>query len=321
MPLYRRVLETGEPVVHTESTDDDALQMGERRHWLSSYYPVHTPDGEVIGVGAVIMEITDRKRADDRLRLLAEAGELFSTSLDQDEIASRIAQVGVPRLADTCNVYLVRDGRRSPASRASPPIRRRSRCSSRCPTQLRARGRVGAASQACSTASEPLLLRTIPDEYLDELERFGADRRGVRADRHALADVRADRRPRRDPRHPHARLAAVPTASTSTTSTSPRSSRGRAGVAMDNARLVGELRRRAQAAQALEFVGDGVFLVDGDGVVRLWNPAAARITGLAEARWSARRAETVLAGWPLGQGERAADLPGRRASAASSGSR
>ena len=60
VPLYRRVLETGEPVVHTESTDDAALQMGERRHWLSSYYPVHTPDGEVIGIGAVIMEVTDR---------------------------------------------------------------------------------------------------------------------------------------------------------------------------------------------------------------------------------------------------------------------
>ena len=28
VPLYRRVLETGEPVVHTESTDDEALQMG-----------------------------------------------------------------------------------------------------------------------------------------------------------------------------------------------------------------------------------------------------------------------------------------------------
>ncbi len=71
---------------------------------------MHTPEGEVIGIGAVIMEITDRKRADDRLRLLAEAGELFSTSLDQDEIASRIAHVGVPRLAETCNVYLLREG-------------------------------------------------------------------------------------------------------------------------------------------------------------------------------------------------------------------
>ena len=72
--VVRAYIETGEPVVHTESKDDEALRMGERRHWLSSYYPVHTPEGEVIGIGAVIMEITDRKRADDRLRLLAEAG-------------------------------------------------------------------------------------------------------------------------------------------------------------------------------------------------------------------------------------------------------
>ena len=154
VPLYRRVLETGEPVVHTESTDDAALQMGERRHWLSSYYPVHTPEGEVIGIGAVIMEITDRKRADDRLRLLAEAGELFSTSLDQDEIASRIAHVGVPRLADTCNVYLLRDGvlarvacvAADPAAQPvleslptdasrSPTIRGRSRTCSRTPSR------------------------------------------------------------------------------------------------------------------------------------------------------------------------------------------
>ena len=106
LPLYRQVLESGEPLVHTESTDDDALVIGERRHWLSSYYPVRTAEGEVIGVGAVIMEITDRRRADDRLRLLAEAGELFSSSLDRDEIAARIAQVTVPRLADSCNVFV-----------------------------------------------------------------------------------------------------------------------------------------------------------------------------------------------------------------------
>jgi two-component system phosphate regulon sensor histidine kinase PhoR len=84
---------------------------------------------------------------------------------------------------------------------------------------------------------------------------------------------------------------------------------GRAGVAMDNARLVGELRRRAQAAQALEFVGDGVFLVGRDGTILLWNPAAVRITGISEEQVVGAEAVSVLAGWPLGQGERAQTFP------------
>ena len=51
------------------------------------------------------------------------------------------------------------------------------------------------------------------------------------------------------------------------------------------------------------------------GSIRLWNPAAARITGLAESDVVGRPAGAALAGWPLEPGERApADLPlrGRR---------
>jgi PAS domain S-box-containing protein len=306
VPLYRRVLETGEPVVHTESTDDAALQMGERRHWLSSYYPVHTADGEVIGIGAVIMEITDRKRADDRLRLLAEAGELFSTSLEQDEIASRIAQVGVPRLADTCNVYVVRDGvlLRVACVAADPEVQP---VLESLPSSFALEGEVGQVANVFRQG-EPLLLRTVPSDYLDELERLGADR---------VAFERIGTRS----------LMLVPIVARGETAGiltlgSRISNRfdehdldlaqelaGRAGVAMENARLVGELRRRAQAAQALEFVGDGVFLVGRDGVILLWNPAAARITGLEEEEVVGADADSVLAGWPLGQGERPQTFP------------
>lgn len=37
---------------------------------------------------------------------------------------------------------------------------------------------------------------------------------------------------------------------------------------------------REQAAHVLEAVGDGIFLLDGNGIVRLWNRAAAFVTGL-----------------------------------------
>jgi PAS domain S-box-containing protein len=306
VPLYRRVLKTGEPVVHTESTDDAALQMGERRHWLSSYYPVHTADGEVIGIGAVIMEITDRKRADDRLRLLAEAGELFSSSLEQDEIASRIAQVGVPRLGDTCNVYVVRDGVlvRVACIAANPEAQP---VLESLPASFALEGESGQVANVFRRG-EPLLLRTVPADYLDELERLGADRvafEWIGTQSLMLVPIVArgetigiltlgSRIPDRFDEH-DLDLA--------------QELAGRAGVAMENARLVGELRRRAQAAQALEFVGDGVFLVDRDNTILLWNPAAARITGLGEAQVVGSPADIVLSGWPLGHAERPQTFP------------
>src|SRR5262249_54691591 len=49
----------------------------------------------------------------------------------------------------------------------------------------------------------------------------------------------------------------------------------RISLALDNARLFTEAQERAHAAEALEYVDDGVILVDGSGVVRLWNPTAA----------------------------------------------
>src|SRR5207247_6872934 len=54
----------------------------------------------------------------------------------------------------------------------------------------------------------------------------------------------------------------------------------RASSAIENAQLYREVEERAQAARVLETVGDGVFLVDVDGIVRLWNRAAEVITKL-----------------------------------------
>jgi signal transduction histidine kinase len=50
-------------------------------------------------------------------------------------------------------------------------------------------------------------------------------------------------------------------------------------------------------AQVLDHVGDGVFLVDADGIVRLWNRAAAAITGLADDAVVGCPAATTIPGW------------------------
>jgi two-component system phosphate regulon sensor histidine kinase PhoR len=71
----------------------------------------------------------------------------------------------------------------------------------------------------------------------------------------------------------------------------------RASTAVENAQLYREVEERAQAARVLETVGDGVFLVDGDGVVRLWNQAAEALTGLGQTEVLGRRAEEVFPDW------------------------
>jgi two-component system phosphate regulon sensor histidine kinase PhoR len=71
----------------------------------------------------------------------------------------------------------------------------------------------------------------------------------------------------------------------------------RVATAMENARLYAEAERRAQAARALANVGDAVVLADAHGVVRLWNPAAATITGISESAAVGRHLEDVIPGW------------------------
>ena len=54
---------------------------------------------------------------------------------------------------------------------------------------------------------------------------------------------------------------------------------------------------REQAAQVLDAVGDGIFLVDGDGIVRLWNRAAALATGLPAEHSVGRRVAELFPEW------------------------
>ncbi len=83
------------------------------------------------------------------------------------------------------------------------------------------------------------------------------------------------------------------------------------GAAVRNARLQQERRRleaaeaaaraaaaeREQAAQVLEAVGDGIFLLDGDGVVRLWNRAAALALGVAGEKVVGNSLAKTIPGW------------------------
>jgi signal transduction histidine kinase/GAF domain-containing protein len=71
----------------------------------------------------------------------------------------------------------------------------------------------------------------------------------------------------------------------------------RAAVAVDNALLFAEAERRADAARVLEHIGDGVFMLDNDGIVRLWNRAPEPVTRLTAAEAVGRPADEAVPGW------------------------
>jgi PAS domain S-box-containing protein len=71
----------------------------------------------------------------------------------------------------------------------------------------------------------------------------------------------------------------------------------RAGLAFDNSRLYREAEERAQAAHALATIADGVFLVDAEGVIRIWNTAAEVITGLPASDVLGHPAGEVIPDW------------------------
>ncbi len=58
-----------------------------------------------------------------------------------------------------------------------------------------------------------------------------------------------------------------------------------------------EAEKRGQAARVLDYVADGVFLVDAKGMLQLWNPAAAAITGIPAEAALGRPVEEVIPRW------------------------
>jgi PAS domain S-box-containing protein len=58
-----------------------------------------------------------------------------------------------------------------------------------------------------------------------------------------------------------------------------------------------EAESRSDAARALAHVSDGVVLTDAEGRVRFWNPAAEKLTGIAEHGAAGRELAKLLPGW------------------------
>lgn len=73
-PLFLKVFETGEPLLGIELQGTTQKTPGARRSWVEDYYPLKDPDGQVVAVGAIVREVTEQKRLEEREALLR--GEL-----------------------------------------------------------------------------------------------------------------------------------------------------------------------------------------------------------------------------------------------------
>jgi PAS domain S-box-containing protein len=69
------------------------------------------------------------------------------------------------------------------------------------------------------------------------------------------------------------------------------------GLAVDAGRLFRQVQEGAEAARVLTFMGNGLLFVDQVEIVRLWNPAAEAIIGVASDEVLGRAAADVIPGW------------------------
>jgi len=84
---FREVMETQKPVLDREFSGETPKQPGQLRYWKESWYPVKGPGGSFIGVGAVVVEISEQKQMQEALHDLT--GRLLVL---QDEARRQLAR-------------------------------------------------------------------------------------------------------------------------------------------------------------------------------------------------------------------------------------
>ena len=286
-PSLEQVLETGEPLLDLEIE-------GERKLWQASFFPVRHAEDELRGVGAVIADVTTARRTDDRVHFLAHASELLNETLDLSQTFTALADLAVPAFAGHVTVDLFDAG------------------------VLRL---VGARHVE---QEKTQLLVTLRDRYPPTVEEHPVQRALRTGEPQFVPDVQAEATTMA---HNAEHVESIRKLGNESGIVVPLIARNRtfgaitfgsvppqppfdaadlelavelgmrASAALDNALLYEQAQARAHAADALEFVDDGVFLVDRDGVVRLWNPAAAQTFHVPASRALGRHVTESIEDW------------------------
>ncbi len=80
---------------------------GTRGTMCASSGPVYGREGRIVAAVGTYQDVTERKRAEGALRMLAEAGMILASSLDYETTLQRVASLAIPRMADWCAVDII----------------------------------------------------------------------------------------------------------------------------------------------------------------------------------------------------------------------
>ncbi|MFJ7493663.1 SpoIIE family protein phosphatase [Streptomyces sp. NPDC097727] len=106
-PLMRRVLDTGVPVIDFEYRGWSWADPHRERAYSTSFFPLTDADGTVTGICYMVLDVTDRWKAQQRLALVNDAGASIGSTLDVMRTAQELADFAVPRFADFVTVDLL----------------------------------------------------------------------------------------------------------------------------------------------------------------------------------------------------------------------
>jgi PAS domain S-box-containing protein len=233
---------------------------------------------------AATTEVTERQA---RLDLLRRAGDELASTLEQQRALTRIADLIVRDFADWCVIDVVEDGNaheltRVAVARAEPAEGNGARRVGDSP---------GASIRTVTYDGRSRLVPSPGEDRAGEPVRFleGLEARSVisvplRARKQPFGALTVARTVRGDA-YGADDLALVEDLGV------------RIGLALDRARLVREVEEQADAARVLEHVGDAILLLDRNGTIRLWNPAAEAITSIPAKDVVGEPAAKAIPGW------------------------
>jgi PAS domain S-box-containing protein len=232
-----------------------------------------------------------------RLSFLGEATAILGSSLDYETTLQRLAELAVPLVADWCTIDLLGpDGRIDRLVVAHPDPERRRWAEQ---LQIRTDAHIDDDSGVARVlrTGEPEFVPEIPADLLEQAAAANPAVAELLSEVHIRGWICV---PLSAGVHSFAALTLVAEGDRLLTEADfeiAQELAARAAVAVENARLYREAERRADAALALEYVGDGVVLLDRAGRVRYWNTAVAAVTGVDERDAVGRRITEVLPAW------------------------